>query len=168
MQDTFKNTPKIVIKKKRSVVVPTQKVKAKPAPKPEKAQVVEKKSKKSLHEIFSVFAECHPEAFGSEPKPLKIGIHTDLMQSPVREKLNHKECRGGLTGWVNGIKYLRVCTAGAQRVDLAGNASGEVTEEQAEHCETKLQKARARIKELDKQRGRKRKPRQSKVEPKAG
>ena len=136
MKEAMTNRPVIVVKKKRHVVLPTPNEESCAITQPKPA--TEKLSRKPMKTIMAILAESFPEAFGKEIKPLKVGIHKDLLHSSIREKLSYIECREGIHYRISGIKYLERCTDGATRVDLEGNACGLVTKEQAKHAVNQL------------------------------
>jgi sRNA-binding protein len=79
--------------------------------------------------IIAVLAELFP-VFAAERwqphRPLKIGIHLDLVDRGV---LLPDECRV-LRRYVSRRMYQCALAAGGPRFDLAGNVAGEVTPEQ--------------------------------------
>lgn len=76
----------------------------------------------------------YPKCFaakGQQKRPLKIGIHKDLLANG-REMMPGLSCRlirAGLRDYVSGPTYLRNMLAGAERIDLDGNPAGVVTED---------------------------------------
>ena len=80
-------------------------------------------------EILTFLAECFPQALVHEQhlphKPLKIGIDADIAERcPAvsrieRSVLLHHYCKRTM--------YLSACVAGALRIDLDGNACGDVS-----------------------------------------
>ena len=151
MKKAEPNKPTVIVKKKRRVVMtpeqaaPTKIIakKAEPAPKPKKPKI-EPNKHKPTNEILSILAEAYPKLFGDELVPLKIGIHKDLVHSPIREKLSYQECRIGVRCIVGKHKYWRVCVEGATRFDLEGNPAGIVTKDQASYAEQRLSKTLAK------------------------
>jgi len=73
-----------------------------------------------------------PLAFPKNPAPkvpLRIGIFADLQaQAP---DLSEAELRDALRTWCRGARYWACLTEGAPRVDLAGQAAGDVTAAEA-------------------------------------
>ena len=114
-------------------------------------------SEKKVPAVLACIAEWFPQAFVSEKylphRPLKIGIHIDLKaRCPA---LSERECGAVLHRYVTRTMYLRACVAGAPRIDLDGNMSGEVTAAEAQHAAARLAEilaARARKQELIKSR----------------
>jgi ProP effector len=79
-------------------------------------------------------------------KPLKIGIHVDIMQAGGFEE---PALRAALRAYVRNITYRRQLIAGAKRVGLDGLPAGAaVTAEEAQHAQeanaTFFRKARKR------------------------
>ncbi|WP_421863905.1 ProQ/FINO family protein [Motiliproteus sp.] len=85
-------------------------------------------------------SELYPETFNREAvKPLKIGIQEDLLADA---KLSKGKIKRALASYVRSPLYYKSLVAGADRVDLAGEAAGKVTEQEAEHAKSMLKKAR--------------------------
>ncbi len=92
---------------------------------------------------LKLLMETYPRAFSrTEVKPLKIGIQEDLMAD---EKVAKNKIKRALASYVRSLSYYRSLKAGAARIDLNGEASGEVSESEAEH-------ARGKLKEISRQR----------------
>ena len=112
---------------------------------------------KRVPAVLACIAEWFPQAFVPEKylphRPLKIGIHIDLKaRCPA---LSERERSAVLRYYVARPMYLRACVAGAPRIDLDGNACGEVTAAEAQHADARLAAilaARARKQELIKSR----------------
>jgi ProP effector len=80
--------------------------------------------------LLAVIRQRFPETFFiHKPKPLKIGIYNDLLALGV---LDQKGLRAFLGAYCKLGRYLAALVPGAQRVDLDGNPTGEVTPEEAE------------------------------------
>lgn len=77
------------------------------------------------------FARVFPKIFirpgrpKEKKRPLKIGIHRDLFEA--FPKADPKVIRLALYDYVQGPKYLSACYDGANRIDLQGNITGQVT-----------------------------------------
>lgn len=85
--------------------------------------------------------------FKGHTRPLKIGIHEDLVASePWPDKL----VRRALACYVNLPRYLKAVRAGAERVDLAGQPAGAVTPGEARHAHKKLEALQAQQRKRDK------------------
>lgn len=112
---------------------------------------------KRVPAVLACIAEWFPQAFVPEKylphRPLKIGIHIDpKARCPA---LSERERSAVLRYYVARLMYLRVCVAGAPRIDLDGNVCGEVTAAEAQHADARLAAilaARARKQELIKSR----------------
>ncbi|WP_019448409.1 ProQ/FinO family protein [Cupriavidus sp. BIS7] len=75
-----------------------------------------------------------PKAFPKNPAPkvpLKIGIFEDLLTHAKSLSLTEAELRDAIRTWCRGARYWACLTEGAQRVDLAGQEVGSVTEADA-------------------------------------
>jgi hypothetical protein len=86
-----------------------------------------------------------PKAFVSPPAkvtPLKIGIGHDITNFlKAQEDCQHSltTIRKALSMYTNNFRYLTASKkAGNIRIDLEGNKTGEVTTEQAEYAQAKL------------------------------
>ncbi len=76
-----------------------------------------------------VLAETYPACFdGEDPRPLKLGIHHDLMAAGF-EKAAVKRA---LARYCNRPRYRKALRAGAIRIDLQGQPAGVVTAAEAE------------------------------------
>jgi ProP effector len=75
-------------------------------------------------------------AKGAVKRPLKIGIHEDILRLlPEMEPAHLAAALGDYTG---GPTYHRSMIPGAARVDLAGKPAGSVTPEAAAHAVRRL------------------------------
>ena len=73
-------------------------------------------------------AETYPACFdGENPRPLKLGIHRDLMAAGF-EKAAVKRA---LARYCNRPRYRKALRAGAIRIDLQGQPAGVVTAAEA-------------------------------------
>jgi ProP effector len=85
----------------------------------------------------------YPAAFPrarADIKPLKVKIRDDLVAA--HPELGPNEARRMLACWCGRPSYLRAVKRGGPRIDLAGEAAGEVSPEQRAHAAQVL-KARA-------------------------
>lgn len=88
-------------------------------------------------EQASVFLrKQYPALFAGDPKPLKIGIHKDLMER--HPEVDAPGLKRALTLYCRSFRYKRKLVAAAVRVDLDRNPSGEVTAEQAARAQEQL------------------------------
>ncbi|MEW6764206.1 MAG: ProQ/FINO family protein [Pseudomonadota bacterium] len=98
--------------------------------------------------IVARLAEVYPEAFatdGRKVRPLAVGILKELQaarEAQGEDKPGHglsmQELRRALRYYTQGAAYHRAIARGDARVNLAGEAVAEVTEEQKAHAEAKL------------------------------
>ncbi len=118
-----------------------QKKSAKP-----KAPVVPEDPKlKAIFDALAWLNETFPNTFtkpGLPAKPLKVGIGQDL--NAYLSELEDKEIsltlmRKSLSVYTKSFRYLLACTkVGNGRVDLKGEVTEKITEEQAKYAEQKL------------------------------
>ena len=103
---------------------------------------------KNSKEVIAYIAECFPNCFTleGEAKPLKIGIFQDLATRLAEDaKVSKTQLRAALRQYTSSWRYLHGVKAGAVRVDLDGNACGELEEEHVEHAKTALAESKARV-----------------------
>ena len=94
---------------------------------------------KNSKEVIAYVAECFPKCFTleGEAKPLKIGIFQDLAERLNEdEKVSKTQLRAALRQYTSSWRYLHGVKAGADRVDLDGNACGTLEEEHVEHAKS--------------------------------
>lgn len=102
---------------------------AQPASQPESAP--------SPHALLKQWYKRYPDTFfKGHTRPLKIGIHIELLEN---EPWDDKLVRRALAGYVHLPRYLKAVRAGTQRVDLAGQSVGAVTEDEARHARQQLE-----------------------------
>ncbi|QHM71243.1 RNA chaperone ProQ [Mixta intestinalis] len=102
----------------------------------------------SSKEVIAWLAERFPHCFSAEgeARPLKIGIFQDLVERVQGEMgLSKTQLRSALRLYTSSWRYLYGVKAGATRVDLDGNACGELEEQHIEHARKQLEEAKARI-----------------------
>lgn len=103
---------------------------------------------KNSKEVIAYIAECFPNCFTleGEAKPLKIGIFQDLAERLADDaKVSKTQLRAALRQYTSSWRYLHGVKPGAVRVDLDGNACGELEEEHVEHAKTALAESKARV-----------------------
>lgn len=103
---------------------------------------------KNSKEVIAYIAECFPKCFTleGEAKPLKIGIFQDLAERLSEDpKVSKTQLRAALRQYTSSWRYLHGVKLGATRVDLDGNASGELEEEHVEHAKQTLAESKARV-----------------------
>lgn len=87
------------------------------------------------HALLESWYERYPNAFfKGHTRPLKVGIHQDLIQ---REQCSSKLIRRALANYINLPRYAKAVRSGAERVDLDGNSAGVVDAEAARHAAEK-------------------------------
>ena len=79
-------------------------------------------------------AEAYPLCFDwDHPRPLKIGIHKDLLAAGFGGAgVKPAEIKRALGRYCNRARYRKTLRAGSDRVDLDGQPAGAVTAEEAE------------------------------------
>jgi ProP effector len=88
-------------------------------------------------QIIGQLQKQFPLAFPKKPAakvPLKIGIHKDLLEHTVQLAIDEKTLRAAIKTWCWGQRYWVCMTEGAVRVDLQGQAAGEVAKTDAERA----------------------------------
>lgn len=102
----------------------------------------------SSKEVIAFLAERFPQCFSveGEARPLKIGIFQDLVTRVEGEmNLSKTQLRSALRLYTSSWRYLHGVKPGAIRVDLDGNACGELDEQHVEHARQQLEEAKARV-----------------------
>ncbi|MCP8689288.1 ProQ/FINO family protein [Marinobacterium sedimentorum] len=98
---------------------------------------------------LKLLMETYPKAFSrTEVRPLKIGIQEDLLAD---EKIAKNKIKRALASYVRTLSYYRSLQAGNARIDLAGEACGEVSEQEAEHAKGKLKEISRQRREREQQ-----------------
>ncbi|MCG3725695.1 RNA chaperone ProQ [Vibrio cincinnatiensis] len=103
---------------------------------------------KNSKEVIAYIAECFPKCFTleGEAKPLKIGIFQDLAERLNEDpKVSKTQLRAALRQYTSSWRYLHGVKAGAVRIDLDGNACGELEEQHVEHAQAALAESKARV-----------------------
>lgn len=103
---------------------------------------------KNSKEVIAYIAECFPNCFTleGEAKPLKIGIFQDLAQRLNEDtKVSKTQLRAALRQYTSSWRYLHGVKAGAVRVDLDGNACGELEQQHVDHAQAMLAESKARV-----------------------
>ncbi len=124
---------------------------------------------KNSKEVIAYIAECFPKCFTleGEAKPLKIGIFQDLAERLGEDpKVSKTQLRAALRQYTSSWRYLHGVKPGAVRVDLDGNACGELEEQHVEHAKTALAESKARVDARRKEQGKKARE-EAKAKPKA-
>ncbi len=103
---------------------------------------------KNSKEVIAYIAERFPQCFTleGEAKPLKIGIFQDLAQRLSDDpKVSKTQLRAALRQYTSSWRYLHGVKLGAERVDLDGNACGQLEAEHVEHAQAALAESKARV-----------------------
>ena len=115
----------------------------------EKAEQASKKRQVDpLVLIIGRLQKKFPLAFPKKPAPkvpLKIGIHKDLMEQAEQLGIDKKDLQAAVKKWCRGKRYADCLVAGADRLDLQGEAVGSVTKEQAALAENLRKKTGPRV-----------------------
>jgi sRNA-binding protein len=83
--------------------------------------------------VIALLVERFPAAFfGTDRKPLKIGICADLLAA-LDGAVAESDLKAALFAYVTSVTYLNAVRAGADRLDLAGQPAGAVTSDH-ERC----------------------------------
>ena len=97
-------------------------------------------AKEDLHAALTCLAERFPQTFVLERyqphRPLKVGIAADLVARCP--ELDRNKLGLVLGTYVRRVMYRKGMVAGAARIDLDGNACGEVSASDAEHAAESL------------------------------
>ena len=101
-----------------------------------------------VEQARTILRERYPALFAAaDPKPLKIGIHKDLLER--HPELDLSGLKRALTLHTGRFGYQKLLKAGAVRFDLDGQPADEVTEEQAEIARQRLAELKAARKAKD-------------------
>ncbi len=93
--------------------------------------------------LFRHLSAKWPEAFNpGAPRPLKIGIHDDIRERD--HELSDEDLSRALRAYTRTSQYLAALQAGAARIDLEGNPSGEVSDDDAATAKALRRARRAR------------------------
>jgi sRNA-binding protein len=90
--------------------------------------------------VITKLCEKYPNTFhGTKRKPLKIGIHKDILEAlKDDEKVTATALRKALFWYIRGYAYQRGIVMHDHRFDLDGNPAGEITPEQKEAAQLQL------------------------------
>jgi ProP effector len=90
---------------------------------------------RTADETIATLAELFPATFAAEGwqphKPLKLGVHLDLVERGV---LLRRECHRVLGRYCQRRAYQSALAAGGARFDLDGKPSGEVSAAEQDHA----------------------------------
>ena len=85
---------------------------------------------------LQLLLEAYPKTFDrNNVRPLKIGIQEDLIAD---EKVSKNKIKRALASYVRSLNYYRSLREGVDRVDINGEAAGQVTKEESDHAKQKL------------------------------
>jgi ProP effector len=99
-------------------------------------------------ELIAYLSELFPACFIStgEARPLKIGIFQDLAARLENDtRVSKTMLRSALRQYTSSWRYLHGLRPGAIRVDLDGNAAGELTEEHVGHAKNTLKDSKDKV-----------------------
>lgn len=100
---------------------------------------------KGVLETLGILREWFPPAFSAgRPRPLKVGIHKDLAEKA--SAISTGVIARAMRYHTQSDRYLRALKPGAARVDLDGNAVGEVTADEAAFAQVRLGRVKERVK----------------------
>lgn len=105
-------------------------------------------------QVIAYIVERFPKCFSleGEARPLKIGIFKDVAECLADDpKVSKTQLRAALRQYTSSWRYLYGVKAGAIRVDLDGNDSGELELEHIEHAKIALAEGKARVAERRKE-----------------
>lgn len=85
------------------------------------------------HPVLQKLFELHPQLFGAQFKPLKIGVFEELMTRHP-EAFKREDLKVALGLHARSTAYLESVAAGLQRHDLDGNAVAPVAPEHVHHA----------------------------------
>lgn len=99
--------------------------------------------------ILAYLYETFPLCFiaEGETKPLKIGLFQDLAERLSDDsKVSKTQLRIALRRYTSSWRYLKCIKAGVQRVDLEGQACGELDQEHIDHAQSTLKASQEKAK----------------------
>lgn len=102
----------------------------------------------STKEIIAYLAEKFPACFSIEgpAKALKIGIFQDLSEKLIDdETVSKTRLRQALRHYTSSWRYLKAVKLGNFRVDIDGNDSAEIDQEQADYASKTLKESQEKF-----------------------
>lgn len=99
--------------------------------------------------ILQFLSEKFPACFDKDNivKPLKLGIFQDIVDNAeVSAAYSKTNIRAALRYYTMSWRYLDAVAKGGERVDLHGQAAGQVDEQQMIHAQEQLVEAKAKVK----------------------
>lgn len=121
---------------------------------------------KSFEWLYKTFPKCF---FTRDQQPLKINILNDIFKyiennqndpSPSKRGL-----RSALSTYVRGRYYLKACKVGTSRIDLEGNQTSVITEEEALYAKDLYEKYTVELKERQKKQKKKTRHHHANIKP---
>jgi sRNA-binding protein len=108
--------------------------------------VLSKRRNDAAFAVLDLLFEQFPNCFvrlERRRRPLKIGIHLDLITA-LDGAVTPVELGRALGVYTGNVGYLDACRCGVARIDLAGNACGEVSPEHAANASKLWARQKAR------------------------
>ncbi len=105
-------------------------------------------------QVLAYIAECFPNCFTleGEARPLKIGIFFFFSERLSDDpKVSKTQLRSALRQYTSSWRYLYGVKPGASRVDLDGNACGDIEQEHIDHAQKALAESKAKVAERRKE-----------------
>lgn len=102
----------------------------------------------STKEIIAYLAEKFPACFSLEghAKPLKIGIFQDLAAKlEGDETVSKTRLRQALRHYTSSWRYLKAIKVGSSRIDIDGNDTAEIDQEQADYASKTLKESQEKF-----------------------
>lgn len=94
------------------------------------------------------FSKLYPKCFGTEPKPLAIGLHNSLIKNeetkPEAERISKTAIRKFLGQYTRSIAYKECLKAESPRINLQGKEVDKVSPEHAEFAKQSVEKWKSR------------------------
>jgi len=112
---------------------------------PRKVEKAQLDARKSCLDTLKWLAQTFPHAFNTEKqvKPLKIGIINDIFAYLEENQITHlskSKIRQAMVVFTRRMEYLVCLKCREPRVDLDGNATTEVTEDEALQAKEKIKR----------------------------
>ncbi|TCO82026.1 sRNA-binding protein [Plasticicumulans lactativorans] len=119
-----------------------------PAPVPEASKPSAREQSRSL---LDRLIATYPKAFfplsARQVRPLKLGVHKDLQPVIKEWGYDNLALRLALGLYIRALRYQVALTKEASRVDLAGEATGEISEEHRAKAREQVEALRAKRQE---------------------
>ena len=106
------------------------------------------KKRTSTKEIIAYLVEKFPGCFSLEGpvKPLKVGIFQELAEQLADdETVSKTRLRQALRHYTSSWRYLKAIKVGSFRVDIDGNDSAEIDQEQADYASKTLKESQEKF-----------------------